>query len=58
VNGKLHTTKVESFKKFLVQEKMSMSKAGVLYSQKAKGVIPNLIDEIYKERVNIQKQLH
>jgi DNA polymerase elongation subunit (family B) len=58
INGKLHTTKVESFKKFLVQEKMSMSKAGVLYSQKAKGVIPNLIDEIYKERVNIQKQLH
>jgi len=58
VNGKLHTTKVEGFKKFLVQEKMSISKAGVLYSQKSKGVIPNLIDEIYKERVSIQKQLH
>jgi DNA polymerase elongation subunit (family B) len=58
VNGKLHTTKVESFKKFMVQEKMSLSKAGVLYSQKIKGVIPNLIDEIYKERVDIQKQLH
>ena len=58
VNGKLHTTKVEGFKKFLVQEKMSISKAGVLYSQKSKGVIPNLIDEIYKERVHIQKQLH
>jgi len=58
VNGKLHTTKVEGFKKFLVQEKMSISKAGVLYSQKSKGVIPNLIDEIYKERVDIQKQLH
>ena len=58
VNGKLHTTKVENFKKFLVSEKMSISKAGVLYSQKSKGVIPNLIDEIYKERVDIQKQLH
>ncbi len=58
VNGKLHTTKVEGFKKFLVQEKMSVSKAGVLYSQRSKGVIPNLIDEIYKERVDIQKQLH
>jgi DNA polymerase elongation subunit (family B) len=58
VNGKLHTTKVENFKKFLVSEKMSISKAGVLYSQKSKGVIPNLIDEIYKERVDLQKQLH
>jgi DNA polymerase elongation subunit (family B) len=58
VNGKLHTTKAEGFRKFLVQEKMSLSKAGVLYSQRTKGVIPNLIDEIYKERVDIQKQLH
>lgn len=58
VNGKLHTTKVDNFKKFLVSEKMSISKAGVLYSQKSKGVIPNLIDEIYKERVDLQKQLH
>jgi len=58
VSGKLHTTKVEQFKKFLVQEKIAMSKAGVLYSQKTKGVIPNLINEIYRERVSIQKQLH
>jgi DNA polymerase elongation subunit (family B) len=58
VNGKLHTTKVENFKKFLVSEKMAISKAGVIYSQKSKGVIPNLIDEIYKERVDLQKQLH
>jgi DNA polymerase elongation subunit (family B) len=58
VSGKLHTTKVEQFEKFLVQEKIAMSKAGVLYSQKTKGVIPNLINEIYRERVSIQKQLH
>jgi len=58
VNGKSHTTQVEDFKKMMKQEKIALSKAGVLYSQKAKGVIPNLINEIYKERVEIQKQLH
>jgi DNA polymerase elongation subunit (family B) len=58
VNGKFHTTQVEDFKKMMRQEKIALSKAGVLYSQKTKGVIPNLINEIYKERVEIQKQLH
>jgi DNA polymerase elongation subunit (family B) len=57
VNGKIHTLSSEKFKQFLLQEKISLSKAGVMYSQKAKGVIPNLIDQIYKERVETKIQL-
>jgi DNA polymerase elongation subunit (family B) len=58
LNGKTHTLTTEKLKSFLKQEQIALSKAGVLYSQKIKGVIPNLINEIYKERVEIQKQLH
>ena len=57
MNGKLHTLSTEKFKQFLVNEKVSLSKAGIMYSQKSKGVIPNLIDQIYKERVETKAQL-
>ena len=57
VNGKIHKLSSAAFKKFLTKERISLSQAGVLYSQKDKGVIPNLIDEIYKERVEAKVQL-
>ena len=57
VNGKSHTLTSDKFKSFLLKEQISLSKAGVMYSQKSKGVIPNLIDQIYEERVNTKKQL-
>lgn len=58
LNGNTHTLTTKKFEHFLKTEQVSISKAGVLYSQKTKGVIPNLIDQIYKERVELQKQLH
>ena len=57
INGKHHTLSVEKYKKFLHTEQIALSKAGVMYSQKIKGVIPNLIDEIYNERVTAKKEL-
>jgi DNA polymerase elongation subunit (family B) len=57
MNGKLHKLTTEKFKQFLIKEQVSLSKAGVLYTQKTKGVIPNLIDQIYKERVATKTQL-
>jgi DNA polymerase elongation subunit (family B) len=57
VNGRLHTLTSDKLKSFLIKEQVSLSKAGVMYSQKSKGVIPNLIDQIYEERVNTKKQL-
>lgn len=57
VSGKIHKLPVDTFKKFLVKEKASLSQAGVLYSQKTKGVIPNLIDQIYAERVATKAEL-
>ena len=57
INGKTHTLKKPQFKQFLLKEQIALSKAGVLYSQKSKGVIPNLIDQIYKERVTAKEEL-
>jgi len=57
INGKMHTLPSEKFKKFLVDEKVSLTKAGILYSQKSKGILPNLIDQVYKERVEAKNQL-
>lgn len=57
INGKIHKLTSANFCKFLTSEKIALSKAGVLYSQKTKGVIPNLIDQIYKERVTTKEQL-
>jgi DNA polymerase elongation subunit (family B) len=57
LNGKMYTLPFEKFKKFLVDEKVALTKAGVLYSQKTKGILPNLIDQIYKERVEAKTEL-
>lgn len=57
VNKKTHKLSHEDFLKFLKAEKIALSKAGVLYNQQTKGIIPNLIDEIYKERVKAKREL-
>jgi DNA polymerase elongation subunit (family B) len=57
VNGKVSTIPTAKFKEFIVKEKVSVSKAGVLYSQKFKGVCPNLINKIYSERVEARDKM-
>ena len=57
LNGKIHTLSVQKFKEFLVKEKVALTKAGVLYSQKSKGILPSLIDQVYSERVEAKNQL-
>lgn len=57
VNGGSFTVTVDKLKEFLKKENVSLSKAGVLYSQKFKGVCPNLINSIYDERVYARKKM-
>jgi DNA polymerase elongation subunit (family B) len=58
VNGGIFTLSTDKLKKFLVDENVSLSKAGVLYSQKFKGVCPNLINSIYEERVYARNSMN
>jgi DNA polymerase elongation subunit (family B) len=57
VSGKVSTISTSKFKEFIKSENIAVSKAGVLYSQKFKGVCPNLINKIYAERVEAKKKM-
>ena len=57
VNGKIHTLTRENFLSFLEKEKVSISKAKVLFSQKTKGIVPEYVDELYAERVRNKKAM-
>lgn len=57
INGKSHTFTPTQFLTFIKNEKVSISKAGVLYSQKHKGFCPELIERIYKDRVEDKSKL-
>ena len=57
VNGKSHILTRENFISFLEKEKVSISKAKVLFSQKTKGIVPEYVDALYAERVNIKKEM-
>jgi DNA polymerase elongation subunit (family B) len=54
--GKEVSLTQDNFKKLIKKEKLSISKANVLYSQKFKGVIPKFVDNLYKQRVEAKKQ--
>lgn len=52
VSGKEVRISHENFTKLIKKEKLSISKYKVLYTQKFKGVVPNLIENLYKERID------
>jgi len=56
-NEKTVTLSEDKFNKLVQKENLSISKYNVLYTQKFKGVIPNLIDRLYKERVEAKNEM-
>lgn len=56
-NGKLISLEKEKFDKLLIRENLSYSKAGVLYSQKFKGIIPKFIDNLYAQRIEAKNEM-
>jgi DNA polymerase elongation subunit (family B) len=57
VNGQTFKLSNDSFIKFIKKEKIAISKAKVLFSQKEKGIIPETVDHYYNKRVELKKQL-
>jgi len=57
VNGQTFKLSNNSFIKFIKKEKIAISKAKVLFSQKEKGIIPETVDHYYNKRVELKKQL-
>ena len=57
VNGKVFTLPINKFAKFVSDEEIAISRANVLFTQKRKGVMPEILDEYYGKRVKIKKEL-
>jgi DNA polymerase elongation subunit (family B) len=57
VNGQTFKLSNHHFVEFVKKEKIAISKAKVLFTQKEKGVIPETVDHFYKKRVEIKRQL-
>ena len=57
VNGQTFTLSNKNFIEFVKKEKIAISKAKVLFTQKEKGIIPLTVDHYYKKRVEVKRQL-
>lgn len=58
VNGKVYKLSVENFLKFVEKEKIAISKAKILFTQKQKGIIPEFVDNLYAERVRNRQEMN
>lgn len=57
VSGKQYSLDKPAFAKFLKDEECALSKAGFLFSQKKKGIIPEFLEYYYNKRVVIKGKL-
>ena len=57
VNGKKFKLSHQKFMEFIDKDDISVSKAKVLFSQKKKGIMPEIVDGIYQQRVQVKKKL-
>ena len=57
VNGQTFTLSTEDFGKLVKDEELALSKANILFSQKKKGIMPEMVDYYYQKRVEVNKQL-
>ncbi len=55
VSGKDFKLTHKDFLSFVDKEKIAVSKAKVLFSQKKKGIMPEIVDGIYQQRVLVKK---
>lgn len=57
VSGKAFNMTPQKFNAFMIQEELALTKAGFLFTQKKKGIIPEFLDYYYNERVKIKTEL-
>jgi DNA polymerase, archaea type len=56
-NGQVFTLTHEKFLQFCKKEEIAISKANVLFTQKNKGVMPEILDYYYDKRVAVKNEL-
>jgi DNA polymerase elongation subunit (family B) len=57
VSGKTYTLPIAKFASFVEAEQIAISKADIMFTQKKKGVMPEILDYYYNKRQTIRKDL-
>ena len=57
VNGQVFKLTKDNFARFIKKDNIAISKAKILFSQKTKGIVPDLVDHYYQERKIVQREL-
>jgi len=57
VSGKTYSLPIAKFAQFIESEEIAISKANVMFSQKKKGVMPEILDYYYNKRQAIRKDI-
>jgi len=56
-NGQAYNLSPKQFDKFVLLKKLAVTKAGILFSQDKKGIIPQIVDDLYSVRVVYRDKL-
>lgn len=57
VNGKIFELEPKKFLTFIKAEQVSISKSNVLFSQKKKGIMPDMVETYYNSRVSVKGEM-
>lgn len=57
VSGRIFEMTKENFKKFMDEEKAALTKAGFLFSQKRRGLVPEFLDNLYSKRKEMKNRM-
>jgi len=57
VDGVIVDFNISDFNKYIKKEKIAISRSKVLFSQKKRGILADLVDQYYKKRVNIRSEI-
>jgi len=57
VSGRIFEMSSDNFKKYIAEEKASLTKAGFLFSQKKVGLVPEFLDNLYTKRKEMKGKM-
>ena len=57
ITGKEYSLSPEKFVQFIKSEQVAISRANVMFTQKKRGLVPQIIEKLYNERVELKKKL-
>lgn len=57
VSGKVYTLSIDKFDEFVAKQQIAITKADILFTQGTRGIIPQIVDDLYAIRVTTRDEL-